>query len=163
MLKINYKTNNQGLTLVEVMVALVILSVGLLGLAGLQIAGLRGVTGSNNRVQATMVANDLAERMGANFNSANNYIGNLQANACPAAGADCFTGNCATNTMAAYDLEQICQTMATQLPPGSTMTVACPGACIMGSTFTITVNWNEVGDSNVAVAQARNVALTVIR
>ncbi len=55
-----------GFSLMEVLVALLILSVGLLGLAGMQIAGLRSVSNSSSYTQAVLALNDMAERIRAN-------------------------------------------------------------------------------------------------
>lgn len=55
-----------GFTLVEVLVALLVLSIGLLGLAALQTTSLRFNTSAYYRTQATMLAYDLADRMRAN-------------------------------------------------------------------------------------------------
>ena len=55
-----------GATLIEAMVALVIMSIGLLGLAGLQVTGLNDNADAERRTQATIVMNDLIERMRAN-------------------------------------------------------------------------------------------------
>ena len=58
---------NSGFTLIEVLVTVVILSIGLLGMAGIQIQGLRGTTSSTVRSQATILANDIAERIRMNL------------------------------------------------------------------------------------------------
>lgn len=63
----------RGLSLVEVLVAIVILSVGLLGLAGLQATSLRASQASLYRSQAATLATDLAERMRTNLGDARNY------------------------------------------------------------------------------------------
>lgn len=55
-----------GFTLLEVLVAAVILSVGLLGVAGLQLKGLRYSQGAYLRSQATLAVNDIVDRMRAN-------------------------------------------------------------------------------------------------
>ena len=56
-----------GFTLVEVLVALIVLSVGLLGVAGLQLFGLRGNVSASSRTQATYFAGDIIDRMRANY------------------------------------------------------------------------------------------------
>jgi type IV pilus assembly protein PilV len=56
-----------GFTLVETLVALVVLSVGLLGVAGLQLFGLRGNMSASSRTQATYFADDIIDRMRANY------------------------------------------------------------------------------------------------
>ena len=55
----------RGLTLIEVLVALIVLSVGVLGLAGLQITSLQYSQSSYERSLAVMQANDLVERLWA--------------------------------------------------------------------------------------------------
>lgn len=55
-----------GFTLLEVLVAALILAVGLLGVAGMQIAGLRYSQSAYLRSQATLAANDIIDRMRAN-------------------------------------------------------------------------------------------------
>ncbi len=52
-----------GFTLTEVLVAIVVLAIGLLGLAGLQAVGLRGNHGAYLKTQATLAAQDIIERV----------------------------------------------------------------------------------------------------
>jgi len=54
-----------GFTLIEILVAVLVLSVGLLGLAALNLTGLQGSQASYERSVAVMQANDLVERMWA--------------------------------------------------------------------------------------------------
>jgi type IV pilus assembly protein PilV len=62
---------SSGFTLIEVLITVVILSIGLLGMAGIQIQGLRGTTSSTVRSQATILANDIAERIRMNVDGLN--------------------------------------------------------------------------------------------
>jgi len=55
-----------GFTLIELMVALLVLAIGLLGLAGLQAKGLSNNHNAYLRTQATLLAQDMADRMRAN-------------------------------------------------------------------------------------------------
>jgi len=72
-LKSSFRTDrNAGFTLVEVMIALIVLSVGLLGVAGLEMTGLRANMSSASRTQASYLANDIMDRMRANLDSARN-------------------------------------------------------------------------------------------
>lgn len=57
---------NAGFTLIEVLIAMIVLAVGLLGLAGLQATSLRNNLSAYNRSQATQMAYDLIDRMRAN-------------------------------------------------------------------------------------------------
>ena len=67
-------TEAGGFTLIEVLVALVVLAVGLLGLAALQVMSLKYNQTAYNRNQATVIANDLADRMRANASVTGNYL-----------------------------------------------------------------------------------------
>lgn len=58
--------NNKGFTLIEVLIAMLVLAVGLLGLAALQVTGLRNNLSAYHRSQATILAYDMADRMRAN-------------------------------------------------------------------------------------------------
>lgn len=53
--------NNKGFTLIEVLIGLVILAIGLLAVAGMQITSIKGNTFSNNLTQATVFAQDKLE------------------------------------------------------------------------------------------------------
>jgi type IV pilus assembly protein PilV len=55
-----------GVSLIEVLVAMVILSIGLLGIAGLQLTSLRFTHDVNLGYQAGVQANDMADRIRAN-------------------------------------------------------------------------------------------------
>lgn len=55
-----------GTTLVEVLVTLVLVSVGLLGLVGLQLATVQNTNSAAQRFEATTLAQDILERMRAN-------------------------------------------------------------------------------------------------
>jgi type IV pilus assembly protein PilV len=62
----------KGFTLVEALVALVVLSIGLLGVAGMQMVGLRGNLSAASRTQANYLADDMIDRMRANYTAARN-------------------------------------------------------------------------------------------
>jgi type IV pilus assembly protein PilV len=70
----------KGLTLLEVLIALLVLSIGLLGIAGLQLTGLRENQNAHFRTQAVYLANDMADRMRANptgnYNNIDNFVNN---------------------------------------------------------------------------------------
>lgn len=64
-----------GFSLIEVLVALVILAIGLLGVAGMQNRSLSGNQGALYRSQAVLYANDILERMRANLAQARQVPG----------------------------------------------------------------------------------------
>ncbi len=57
------KGESEGFTLVEVLVAIVVLSVALLALAGLQIISIRGNSFGNHMTEAVTLAKDVMEEM----------------------------------------------------------------------------------------------------
>jgi len=85
------KTQN-GFTLLEVLVTMVVMSLGLLGYAGLQMASLKNSASAYQRSQATILAYDMIDRMRANRAQAVGGIYNIALGASPGgsgiAGAD---------------------------------------------------------------------------
>lgn len=64
---IKMKTNARGFTLLEILVALVVLSIGLLGLAGLQLTSVTNTRDAYFRSQAVLLSYDITDRMRANL------------------------------------------------------------------------------------------------
>jgi type IV pilus assembly protein PilV len=73
----------RGFTLLEMLVALLVLSFGLLGMAGLQATGLRNNSNAYHRTQASVIALDIIERMRANRAAAAKGDYELALNASP--------------------------------------------------------------------------------
>ena len=92
-----------GFTMVEVLVALLVLSIGLLGLAALQGTGLRFSHQSYQRTQATILIYDIIDRMRANPQGLVNYPLDITT-APPASAKDCVTNSCSAAELANYDL-----------------------------------------------------------
>jgi len=125
-----------GFTMIEVMVALLVLSVGLLGLASLQANGLRQNASAYMRTQAIVLANDMADRMRANPTevTAGAYNAVIKANA----GTDpgCLAAPCAASDITLHDITNWYNNLD-ELPNG-TGTVTGDGRL-----FTITVMWDD--------------------
>lgn len=62
-----------GFGMIEILIALLIMGVGLLGMASLQSRSLKMTTDSQNRSQAILLANDIIERARANHENADSY------------------------------------------------------------------------------------------
>jgi type IV pilus assembly protein PilV len=75
--------SQRGISMIEVLVAIVVLTIGILGMAGLQAAGLRQAQSAQLRAQAAQFAYDMADRMRANLGEARGY-GLALADAAPA-------------------------------------------------------------------------------
>lgn len=132
-------SRNAGFTLIEVLIAMVVLAVGLLGLAGLQATSLRNSQSAYNRSQATQLTYDLADRMRANIPGVATYtvISPLSdAEAKP----NCLNATgCTPQDMAENDLFEWNESVATALPSvsASTITVTADGM------FTISLQWDD--------------------
>lgn len=108
-----------GFTLIEILVTLVILTIGLLGIAGLMAQGQRASFEAYQRQQALALANDMAERIKANRPGADTTaVAETYATALPLGtpagdgarfetlikgGTNCATGNCTTSDVVQYD------------------------------------------------------------
>ena len=64
---------NAGFGMIEILVSLLVLAIGLLGLASLQTTGLTQSSETRNRSQAILLADDMFERIRANRDSINSY------------------------------------------------------------------------------------------
>lgn len=130
-----------GFSLVEVLIALAVLSIGLLGLAALQTVSLRVGHDSYQRTQATMLAYDIVDRMRANpvalaAGKYNNVLVGTNSGS-----TDCVSLSCTTDEFADYDIRTWHTILAAKLAQGqgTISTVTSAGV----STRTITVSWSE--------------------
>ena len=135
-----------GFTLIEVLVAMFVLALGLLGLAGLQAHALKNNQSAYYRSQATQLAYDMADRMRANLAEAqqfgaSQYDSDVLAPTAATNQADCkTTTGCTPAQMAQQDLFDWNKNLQDWLPGGT--------ASINASTsfFTITINWDDNHD-----------------
>lgn len=161
-------TSQRGFNLIEVLIALVVLSLGLLGLAALQNMGLRLGHQSYERTQATNLIYEMIDRMRAN--SAGVQLGAYQrafADPIPALVQDCTLGGviCTPTNMATYDMNQwlstltgtnngsnVVQSPARPMLAGGQAAIVALG----GSIYDISVQWQE---QNVVQLQTVRVQL----
>jgi len=106
-----------GFSLIEVLVAALVLSIGLVGVAGLQAVSLKNNQSAYMRSQASALAYDLADRMRSNVSGANSGFYDPQQ---AAANAQCSTSaGCSPQDMARNDLSEWLGTLTGILPMGS--------------------------------------------
>jgi type IV pilus assembly protein PilV len=130
-----------GFTLLEVMVALLIFSIGLLGLAGLQANSLQNNKTADSRSIAVIEAHDMADRIRANARGSSGDYNAVATGIPPVPGANCVTSASCTssNSIAKWDIFEWQTTLNSSLPSGrGTITRANATAPI-----TITVMWDE--------------------
>src|SRR5690606_21659958 len=97
-----------------VLISIVILSVGLLGTAGLVGASLKGGNTSYYRSQATVLADDILDRMRASITAARTGRYNIDLGSDVSITCDASTAG----TMARFDCEEWKTTLAQSLPEG---------------------------------------------
>lgn len=129
--------SSYGFTLLEVLVAIVVLSIGLLGLAGLQAAGLRNNNSAYLRTIATQQAYDIADRMRANRAAV--IAGVYDSISGTGTSPSCITAGCTTTQMAQHDTYEWNTLNAALLPSGQG-TVTRIGT---SNRFSVTVIWDD--------------------
>lgn len=97
----------RGIGLIEVLVAVLVLAVGILGLVSMQLTAKRTGNEAVQRVTAVYLAQGLAEKMRMNNGQLPAYVLDWsQGDAVPTAGTDCDAATCTAEQLAAYDLNQ---------------------------------------------------------
>ena len=130
-------SRSRGFTLLEILIALVILSIGLLGIAALQGVGLRSSHGAYLSSQAGLLAYDIADRIRANPGMIA-----LGGSITTAAG-DCGVDASGMDLADADRIEWSCS-VQTLLPQGSGSVSRVASTAITGaSTVTIDLTWQD--------------------
>ena len=132
----------RGFSLVEVLIALVIMSVGMLGIAGLFVQGMQAGRTSVLRHHAVTLAGDIADRIRANPRAGAAYEGAGGDNGCVGYGNDCDEA-----TMAAHDVFLWQQQAVDSLPVGAVAVVF--DNSVTPPLYTIGVSWAEPGFPNM--------------
>jgi type IV pilus assembly protein PilV len=141
--------SSRGFSLLEVMVALLVLSIGLLGLAGLQTFSLKFNHQSYERTQATLLIYDIMDRITANPLAARaGVFDSVPVGAAAStytASPSCQTSGCAPNDLASYDLNswKLQLESSKVLAQGTGSVVRANPGDLTGCIYDITVNWVE--------------------
>lgn len=168
-MKLNLQKNNQGFTLIEVLVAVVVFSFGLLGIAGMMTISVRNNHNGYLRTQANFLAENMIDRMRANPTALWNghYAGLAET------GDDECTLNepCDYEEVATFDMQSWANSLAQFLPSGQG-SVTCVANSVLPPAIsqptppsiwfpappydgicTITVQWNEADQASAETAQ----------
>lgn len=136
--------HQRGTNLIEVMVAMSILSIGLLGLAMLQLQGLKHNTDAYLRTQATFLASELMERIRVNLSSAGAYVSDSTTAPAALPSPDCKVTYCTGAQIAQFDLWHWSQALSVATSP----TTGLPEAeyalvAVTGNQYKLTISWRE--------------------
>ncbi|MDE1898031.1 MAG: type IV pilus modification protein PilV [Xanthomonadaceae bacterium] len=111
---------SRGFSLLEVMVAIVILSLGMLGVAAVLITVHKANASSYLRQQAVQETYDILDRMRANRSAALQGGYDVALNTAPGtASVNCTSGSCSPTQLAGYDQWQWLTELASTLPSGT--------------------------------------------
>lgn len=139
----------RGMSLIEVMVAMLVLAVGLLGIAAMQSLALRGGQGSLESTQAVIATSSMLESIRANRTQADNY-NMVMTCATPAAGT----------TLVTRDQNAWMSALKTTIGSGAADTTTCGqiSNCddANATNCTITVRWD---DSRAGGSSTRTIAV----
>jgi type IV pilus assembly protein PilV len=130
--------------MIEVLITILIMSVGLLGVAAMQAEALKGGNDSILRSKAVASVADISDRIRANIGGLASYARALSG--APVANPpDCVANQCTSPQMATYDMSQwltALQGPASGLPNAQAAIVQ-PGAGVSPGLLTITVQWTD--------------------
>jgi type IV pilus assembly protein PilV len=154
---------SEGFSLVEVLVALVILAIGMLGIASLYVESLRAGRSALLRSQAVILVSDMADRIRANpagkaaYTKGEDDTGTLNAT-CNAA-----TAGCTSAQMAARDIALWQQVVDDRNDDPAAGRLALPngrGTIVVDTTTTpatyvVTVSWAETGETTPSTYSLR--------
>jgi len=134
----------QGFTLIEVLIAIVLLAIGMLSMAQMQANGIRANHGAYLRSQATILAGDILDSMRAN------------APAARAGGYNVALANTgASGTIAGDDVIAWKTALADLLPSGD------GSISNVGNTLTVTVQWADSRQNETATTRIFRVDSTL--
>jgi type IV pilus assembly protein PilV len=148
------KTRTYGFTMLEVLISIVVIAFGLLGIAGLQAFAIKNNHSASLRITATSMANDMIDRMKANYIAVMNGDYNKpNSTDYTTAVASCLTtAGCTSQQLAQNDLNEWSQRLAASLPNGRGVvcldstphdgtTVATPDCDNTGTTMYVVKIW----------------------
>jgi type IV pilus assembly protein PilV len=147
-------SNQSGFSLVEVLVALIIIAVGMLGLAKIQALAYGSTGTANLRSLAAIQASSIASVMHSNrsyWSAVTNgftygFVGTAAANSTDSAVASssntCSSATCTARQIAALDLANW-HTAVTSVLPNATANIACAVTASTPVTCTIQLQWSE--------------------
>jgi type IV pilus assembly protein PilV len=147
----NDRAHIRGFTLVEVLVSLVVLSMGLLGIAKLVLFSSHSNDSAYLRSQATDLAYAMLDDMRGNRAQAMAHVYDIPISTPPGAPGACMGVVCAPAALATYDVNTWLARLAAALPSGtgSVLTTTTVSPAPVGTMATITVRWDDAAAQSV--------------
>lgn len=138
------KKRQLGSSLLEVLVSVLLMSFGMLALAGMQAYSIAAQKNAANRAIASMLANELAElvRLNQAGFSAGNYDVAILPNGYPAAVTTCVFPSCTSATLASADITGFQNLVRRQLTDGGVV-LSRPVGAASATEANLWIIWNE--------------------
>lgn len=152
----NSRLLHAGFSLIEVLIALVIIAIGLLGIAGMQALAISNTSTARQRSLAAIEAASMGSMMRANrgyweaassvnvtatgSTSGTSWSSTTLSGSLSSQGTDCSTSACTPIQMAAYDLQNWGRYITMQLPKGSGQVQCAAGSPV---SCQVSVSWAE--------------------
>ena len=149
----------RGVSIVEALVALLVLSVGMLGIAVMYLESVRANRTALSRTLAIHLVNDMADRIRSNRMGRGTYA--LTFGTAPPTKVDCASADCTPDKLASYDMNEWYTAVMNALPSGGDnktppqveitytggTTVNDPGR------YTVAAKWKEAGSDDALVTE----------
>lgn len=149
------KRRPRGISLLEVLVAVVILAVGLLGIAALQVSTTTYTESSLRRSQAAALSREIIERMRVNPEEARD--GSYDISTLPGFTTNCVgtAANCTEAEIREHDLRLWSDRIEATLPSGDATieTQPVPADPDLPSEISVTLRWDDSRGTRALVAQ----------
>lgn len=154
-------SRQRGVSLIEVMMSVLIFSIGLIGLAGLMVMATRSNHSAYLRTQVTFLANSMADRMSGNPTGVWNGAYNSSSYPVAAASVGCTSSACTPANLALHDQRLWSEQLRTFLP-NPHASVDCSGVTAVsynptaqlnlrppyGGSCKMSVKWSERDDGD---------------
>jgi type IV pilus assembly protein PilV len=139
------KPKQHGFTLIESLVALVVLSVGMLGIGSLYVVSLQSERTALYRTQAVNLAGDMLDRIRANGTARDSYAMAAAADAPKEKDTkDCLQDPCSKADLAKFDLARWVAAVKNTLPSGdATVVVTKAASIVLPDKYRVIVKWKE--------------------
>ena len=168
-------SSQRGFSLIEVLVAVVIVAIGLVGVAGMQFVGLKGNQQSFSKNQAAHHAQALLESMRSNPEgvAGGHYVINSSTMNCsvaPTVNCGLNTASCSSEDVASYDLftaycgkkDNPFSGMKGSLSM-ATLNITCTASCDAGLKFILGWEEQKLGeDENTSASVPRNLEINTV-
>lgn len=154
-------SSQQGIGLVEVLVALLLLAIGVIGFAGLQVRAVSATNEAFQRGQAMVLARDMGERIRVNLAARDFYnkTDNWQVGApqpISTYSPNCVTSACTAQQLAQFDINEV-RLMAIAIGAnGQARMQTCPSNAALRCLY---ISWGNTQPQNATAADSTSCTL----